>query len=608
MKTKNIIKHIVASMVSVSLLAGTTACSDFLDVTDESSVSPDNFPTNLQHVDLLLNSAYAGSHGYGLYAFYWFPQIMYLLDKTHDLYGDYDSRTLLLANDASTSCTKLREAYASIMNWIQYSNAAIDGCEMYYGRCGESEVPTVDYLKGQALFLRGLAYWHAQIFYELESKSDGLGFPIIDKVPASIDEMAPQRASVADTWDFTIETFREAATLLAGHNSDKTRATEWAAKAMLAKSLMQAGRTAEAKPVLEDIIKNSGARLLDFDTYSKSFYADEAHEFNIETLYEIDMTNNPKQEGPWAGFTSGSGMPLVMAPWYTAMNIRWKNPPAAGEEFATQSNGGWGNNFVHDESVRRFGFPLEIAPIRVYNENYNSRAAMSIDNYPWILDPAYAERSRKVRENVEADPRLWISAAQPYFDTFKGPRSADVWYDRSPEAGDLGYTAHYYFSPKKFTNLDGLESALGSSSGVNIPIVRLADIYLLYAECIASTDASTALEYINKVHRRAYGLNPDAASDRDYRSLTDLTMAAKNHPDDALAKDPLKYERWAELFAEGQWWYDVRRWHLLENEIKVYKKTRYGNLIYQGERAYAQPIPQTEIEAYNGNLQQNYNY
>lgn len=605
---KKIIKTIITSAISAGLLFSATGCSDFLDVTDESSVSPENFPTNLEHVNLLLNSAYAGSHGYGLYAFYWFPQIMYLLDKTHDTYGDYDSRTRLLANDASTSCTKLREAYASIMNWIQYSNAAIEGCDMYYPQCTEKDRPTVDYMKGQALFLRGLAYWHAQIFFELESNPDGLGFPIISKVPTSIDEMSPARASVSDTWKFIIDTFTESANLLKGHNSDKTRATEWSAKGMLAKALMQAGRKEEAKVVLEEIIKNSGARLLDFDTYSKSFYADESNEFNVETLYEIDMTNNPKQEGPWAGFTTGTAMPLVMAPWYTAMNLRWRNPPAEGEEFATQNNGGWGNNFVHDESVLRFGFPLGIAPIRVLNPEYNSRAAMSVDNYPWILDPGYAQRSQQVRDNVEADPRLWISAAQPYFDTFKDPRGDRVWYDRSPEAGDLGYTAHYYFSPKKFTNLDGPESALNSSSGVNIPIVRLADIYLLYAEAIAGTDASTALEYVNKVHRRAYGLNPEVASDKDYVSLSDVTMAARNHPEDLLANDPIKYERWAELFAEGQWWYDIRRWHLLENEMKVYKRTRYGQLVYQGERAYAQPIPQSEIEAYNGNLRQNYNY
>ncbi|MBD5338735.1 MAG: RagB/SusD family nutrient uptake outer membrane protein [Bacteroides sp.] len=604
---KSLIKNICSLSLAAILTAGTAGCSDFLDVTDESSVSPDNFPTNMEHVDLLLNSAYAGGHGYGLYAFYWFPQIMYLLDKTHDCYGDYDSRSQLLANDGSTSCTKLREAYASIMNWIQYSNAAIDACDAYAPQAAENEMALLNRRKGEALFLRGLAYWHSQIFFELESKADGLGFPIISKVPESIDQMSPARASVTETWNFTIDTFREAAELLKGNNSDKTRATEWAAKAMLAKSLMQARRPDEARPVLEDIIRNSGASLLDFDTYSKSFFADEAYEFNRETLYEIDMTANPKQDGPWGGFTTGSGMQLVMAPWYCSLDLRWKEP-AAGNEFATQNNGGWGNNFVHDGNVLRFGFPLEIPPIRVLNTDYNSRSAMSTDNYPWILDPSYAARSQAVRDNKECDPRLFIAAGQPYFDTFKDPRGRDTWYDRSPEAGDLGYTSHYYFSPRKFTNLQGTELQLNSSNPANIPIVRLADIYLLYAETIAATDAATALEYVNKVHRRAYGYAPDAASPVDYASLSAQTMAARNNPQDLLANNPLRYERWAELFAEGQWWYDIRRWEILENEMKVYKKTRYGNLTYIGERGYAQPIPKSEIEAYNGNLPQNYNY
>lgn len=587
---------------------GASGCSDYLDVTDESSVSPDNFPTNLNHVELMLNSAYAGSHGYGLYAFYWFPQIMYLLDKTHDLYGDYDSRTLLLANDGSPSCPKLREAYASIMNWIQYSNAAIAACDAYGPNASETEKATLQRLKGEALFLRGLAYWHAQIFFELETKSDGLGFPIIRNVPESIEEMAPPRASVKDTWNYIIDTFRDASDLLKGNNSDKTRATEWAAKGMLAKSLMQARRQSEAAVVLKDIIDNSGARLLAPDIYPKAFYADEAYEFNTENLYEIDMSTNAKQEGPWGGFTSGSGMQLVMAPWYASLDLRWKNPPSAGNEFATQNNGGWGNNFVHDVSVLRFGFPLEIPPLRVYNENYDKSKAMSIDNYPWILDPDYTSRSRKVRDEKQCDPRLFISAGQPYFDTMKDPRGKETWYDRSPEAGDLGYTSHYYFAPRKFTNLEGTELQIGSSNPANIPVVRLADIYLLYAEAIADTDPATALEYVNKIHRRAYGENPDTPSPRDYLSLTAATSAAINNSDDILANDVIKYERWAELFAEGQWWYDIRRWEILENEIKIYKKTRYGELIYQGERAYAQPIPQSEIDSYNGSLQQNYNY
>lgn len=589
-------------------MATSTGCSDFLDVKDESSVNPENFPTNLEHVDLMLNSAYAGSHGIGLYAYYWYPIVMYLLDKTHDTYGDYDSRTMILANNASTSCHYLAQVYSDVMIWIQFSNAAIEACDSYYPSAAQSELADLNFMKGQALFFRALAYWHGQIFFELESKSDALGLPIISKVPQDIDQMTPPRATVADNWQFVIDTLNEAIPLLQGHNSDKTRVTEWAAKGLLAKVLMQARRKDEAIPVLEDIFSNSKARLLDFDTYSKSFYADETHEFNVETLYEIDMSMNPKQNGPWGGYTSGSGMQMVMAPWPLNLDYRWNGAPEEGKEIETQSTGGWGNNFVHDGSVRRFGWPLEIPVSRVLNPNAGARSPYTIDTFPWILEPSYAERSKQIRENKECDPRLFIAAGQPYFDTFKDARKRVTYYDRSPEVSGLGYERHYYFSPKKFTNTEGVESALNFSNGANLPVIRLADLYLLYAEAIADKDPSKALEYVNKVHRRAYGCDSESPSQYDYKSLNESTCAALWNPTEVLANDVIKYERWAELFAEGQWWFDVRRYEILENEMEVYKETRYGKLQYLGERCYAQPIPLTEIERYNGNLQQNYNY
>ena len=131
-------------------------------------------------------------------------------------------------------------------------------------------------MKGQALFNRALAYWHGQIFFEIESKKDGLGLPLIDKVPKALDEMMPQRATTEQTWDFVIETLKDAISLLKGHNSDPTRATEWAAKGLLAKVYMQARRPVEAKPILEDIINNSGKKLVPYSVYSNMFYADEA--------------------------------------------------------------------------------------------------------------------------------------------------------------------------------------------------------------------------------------------------------------------------------------------------------------------------------------------
>lgn len=605
MKIYNIRKIFAQSalVTGIGLTAALSGCSDFLEVTDKGSVTPDVFPTTLDQVDLLLNSAYAGSHTQGLYAFYWFPMGIYLYDHTSNCYGTYDDRGNQMTNNTDPSCQYTTWTYAGIMQWIELSNTAISACDNYRPLAAESELAELDYKKGQALFNRALAYWHAQIFFELESKEGGLGFPIISSVPATIGEMMPPRATVKDTWQFVVETLEEAIPLLEGHK-DKTRASEYAAKGLLAKVLMQARRPSEAKPVLEDIIKNSGAKLMDFNVYSNMFYADEAYEFNDETLYEIDMTMNAKQNGPWEAYTTGSAMPMVFGPWPMNLDFRFSKAPAAGTEIATQFTGAWGNNYVHDRNIRRFGFTLGNAGSRVVNPNFDSKQPRSVDNLPWILEPAYAARSQAIRDNKEADPRLFISCAQPYFDTMKDARNRDTYYDRSPEALEY-FDVWMCWSHKKFTNRLGTEQALNYSSPANYPIIRLADIYLLYAECIKDSDPALALEYINKVHRRAYDCPIDQPSAYDYKSLTDNTVA---EPGDVLATDVLKYERWAELFAEGQWWFDVRRWEIGESEMAYYKTTRNGTLLWLGDRCYSQPIPATEIERYNGALQQNYNY
>lgn len=601
-------------LAAAALSPAMVSCSDYLEVTDESSVSPDNFPTNLNHVDLLLNSAYAGSHQLGLYGYMWFPKFMYLMDHNLDCFGNYDDRSEFLINNISTDNYYNSKIYGNVMQWIQFANTAIDACERYEPNAAESELAQLHYMKGQALFFRALAYWHAQIYFELESKPDAKGFPIIKSVPTSMSEMMPQRDSAADCWQFTIDTLNEAIELLKGHNSDKTRVTEWAAKGLLAKVLMQARRTSEAIPVLEDIINHSGAQLLDYDTYKASFYADEAHEFNKETLFEIDFTSNDKQKGPWGGFTSGSGMQLVMGPWFVNLDTRLTNTDfdnlANGIETVSMftNSDQWGNNYVHDSNVKRFGWPLDLPPHRVKNPNYqpNSRVK-SQANFGIIMDPAYTAASQAVRDDKTCDPRLFIVAQQSFFDPYIDPRGRTTWIAPSTECNDLGFTSHYYFMIKKFMNLQGSEAETNQSNPSNIPVIRLADIYLLYAEAIAQSNPTLALEYVNKVHRRAYGANPNSASPYDYTSLNSATPAAANFPNDVLAHDVIKYERWAELWGEGQWWYDVRRYEILENETKIFDSTRNGAPTYM-ERAYSCPIPKTEIERYNGALEQNYNY
>ncbi|GGH60049.1 hypothetical protein HNQ91_000763 [Filimonas zeae] len=85
---------------------------------------------------------------------------------------------------------------------------------------------------------------------------------------------------------------------------------------------------------------------------------------------------------------------------------------------------------------------------------------------------------------------------------------------------------------------DGM--AINGNSGLAAPMLRLAEVYLLYAEAILGTQASTtdaeALKYFNLVRKRA-GLDPVTAI-----SVADLWD-----------------ERRCELALEGQFWFDMVR-------------------------------------------------
>jgi hypothetical protein len=233
-----------------------------------------------------------------------------------------------------------------------------------------------------------------------------------------------------------------------------------------------------------------------------------------------------------------------------------------------------------------------------------------MDNYPYRLEyPDYRQKSLDLKNDRDrVDPRLQLSAGQPFVDEYVNEKGKITCYDRSHEIinrPDLLAWQH-----RKFTNIQGTEMGQApygknESSDANYPIVRLADIYLLYAELIKDENPTLALEYINKVHRRAYGYSPDAPCFYDYTSLTERTKTAD--ATDHLANDVLKYERWAELFAEGQWWWDVRRWKIGLAEAEYYKETRHGNITWKGDESYVQPIPQLELER-NNNIQQSTGY
>jgi len=589
-------KNILYILVSYLILSVTSSCSDFFDIEDKTTISDKIFPTTIDQIDLMLTTAYYGSHANGLYGQYWFNCGIMMWDHTTDVDNTYDDRGQLLLENASSDNSYVRRQYSDIMKWVEKSNEVLDAIDKYKADndVSDSDSKRLNYIRGQALFNRALAYWHGQIFFEIESKQGGLGLPLYEHVPVTVDDMMNPRSTTAESWEFIIKTLQEASTLLAGYTEDATRATEWAAKGLLAKAYMQARQPQNTRPILEDIINNSGKKLVPFDDYSKMFHVSTAwgndYEFNEESLYELDMTTN------WGGGPSsnrtGSAMQMIMAPWVLDIIVSVAGPNDLDPR--TSTAGGWGNNYVSDANLARFGFTLGGPGKRIANPNYDPNKERSIDNFPIMVRPEYVTQSQNIRENKIADPRLYISAAQTYIDLRPDSKGRITWVDK-PQSMYAEVPDKIAWSFKKYMNMDGLESQINYSSPANFYIVRLADIYLLYAGVIKDTDPVLALEYINKVRRRAYNYPVDSPSPVDYLTLNDKTKAPA---DDHLHNDPLKYERWAELFAEGQWWWDVRRWEIGEQEMQFYKETRAGQLTWRGIDCYVQPIPQREIERY----------
>lgn len=142
----------------------------------------------------------------------------------------------------------------------------------------------------------------------------------------------------------------------------------------------------------------------------------------------------------------------------------------------------------------------------------------------------------------------------------------------------------------------------------NIIQIRLAEVYLIYAEAALKTgqNITKALGYVNAIRNRS-GM-PDAT---------------------ALTEDIVKYERRVELAFEGLRYFDIKRWELgnkcldgalygsrkgtvnMETGeilwVKPYDYIKLEQRIFYADRNYLLPIPQSEMDV-NKNIIQNAGY
>ena len=187
--------------------------------------------------------------------------------------------------------------------------------------------------------------------------------------------------------------------------------------------------------------------------------------------------------------------------------------------------------------------------------------------------------------------------------------------DRAGKSDAQRWSNSGYWAKKLvyYENVQRTGGARGYSlTNYPFPMVRLADLYLLYAEALNETgNIAEAQVWLDIIRNRA-GLN----------GVVESWTAASSNPSKPTTQDGLRsiiqQERMIELVFEGRRFWDIRRWkratEFLNSEIKgwnvdgeftsvFYNVVSSGNYRFQ-TRDYLWPIPEVDIIA-NDNLVQN---
>ncbi|MFI2742835.1 RagB/SusD family nutrient uptake outer membrane protein [Zhouia sp. PK063] len=216
----------------------------------------------------------------------------------------------------------------------------------------------------------------------------------------------------------------------------------------------------------------------------------------------------------------------------------------------------------------------------------------------------WANREPRFYVNVTYNNSLWLNRTSA-----SGDVVTTTWYrgNSGKVAGGNDYTPTGYIARKNIT--------IDHSDNRAIPMLRLAEIYLDYAEALNEYDPGNAdiLTYLNKIRDRAgvptYG---DGADQIPVPSSQDEMRTA------------IHKERRVELSLESVRYFDLRRWKEAENVLNgpahslninadenptndinsaFYDVVTFENRVFD-KKHYLFPIPQDEINA-TPNLQQN---
>ena len=549
-------------------LALTTSCTDYLDKSPESDVSPEAAFKNFKNFQGFTEELYLCipdfSKSYWTTCWNWgeddiqavgFDYLMgYKVDQG-DFWGwqqEYDGwgacfmdqgSSFLNPSDAGNNYRFSRGLWKAAWYGIRKANLGLENMDLMTAATQEEK----NTIKGQLLFFRGWLHFQLMQYFG--------GLPYLDHSVAADQSMTLPRESCQACAEKAAKDFREAAELLpidwdkssVGRNTlgkNGFRINKITALAYEGKSLLWA-----ASPLVKNcddkMNVNGNASTYDYDTN----YAQQAAEALGELLTLVE--------------TGQTQYKLVDFADYSDLFYTWnKNmlPPGSTENILRDIPAdAWQNS--HFGVFTEFGGQILTGgqvfsqPTANYVNYYGMANGLPLDDPESGFDPTHPWKNRDPRfyhDIVYDGVKVVEGAIEPDANRYANLYTGGTYRDDINESR-TGYLL-YKFIPMIANNYD-----MGSTYNklyIDVPYLRLADCYLMYAEACAAVGGATAsakcsltaLDAVNKIRERA-GVDGVAAK---FTGNKDKFM------------DEVRRERAVELAFEGHRFNDLRRWLLLD--------------------------------------------
>lgn len=527
-----------------------TACKK-LDLAPADRFTELNFWESSENVNSALNNIYMGMYSS--------QPVFYneaLSDNAFTKLGINSGQPDAIASGSfTTSLPRFQNDWA-------YYYAGIKSCNIFLGNVDKNTTlsdAVKNRMKGEVSFIRAFHHFNLMKWW--------------GEVPVLKNDITPDEAKTiarspkTDVLKFIEDELNAAATTLPTKDqytdNDNGRITKGAALALKARVLLYEGnRMADVAAICEQLINNQG------ENGNYSLVA------NYTDLFSNSLVNKKNSE---------SILSLQFVPGLRT----W------GEyiDFAPISAGARSNNLSPtQELVNNY--------IMLNGKNINEAGSGYDENDP------YANRDPRLTATVVYHNYQWTnpngSTQTIYIKPGSGP--TDQTANEYSPAGQGTATGYYW---RKYW--DPASSAPGISSGLNLHLIRYADVLLMYAEAKHSLGQMTEEVWNNTIKPI-----------RERAGFTDA--AALNYPGNANMTEIIRTERQSEFAMEGLRIDDIRRWKIAETVLNGWAHgAKYGEASiddgylrvqlrqFDKQKHYLWPVPPSE-RALNTNLSQNDGY